>query len=129
LSTSCLFDQLLFEKIFSINRGKETQMAKNDLNKMSKSELQKLKRDVDAALASIATRQKADAKKAAEDAAKKYGFSLGDLVGKTRGKKSAAPAKYRNPASPDQTWSGRGRQPAWFKDGIAKGKKASDFAI
>jgi DNA-binding protein H-NS len=104
-------------------------MAKNDLNKMTKSELQKLKRDVESALATITSRQKADAKKAAEDAAKKFGFSLGELVGKTRAKKGTAPAKYRNPANAGQTWSGRGRQPAWFKDGIAKGKKAADFAI
>ncbi len=104
-------------------------MPKNDLNKMSKPELQKLKKDVDKALSTMESRHKGDARKAAEDAAKKYGFSLGDLVGKSRGKKPSAPAKFRNPADASQTWSGRGRQPAWFKDGIAKGKKASDFAI
>ena len=29
--------------------------------------------------------------------------------------------KYRNPADPSQTWSGRGRQPRWFKAAIRKG--------
>jgi DNA-binding protein H-NS len=37
--------------------------------------------------------------------------------------------KYRNPANPKQTWTGRGRQPGWIKDGLAKGKKLADFAI
>jgi DNA-binding protein H-NS len=106
-------------------------MAKNDLNKMTRSDLQKLKKDVESALATLERRQKAEAKKAAEEIAKKHGFSLGELVGKERGKgkKSPAPAKYRNPANPDQTWSGRGRQPGWIKVGMSKGKKMSDFAI
>ncbi len=104
-------------------------MAKIDLGSMSKSDLEKLKRDVDEALASLIQRRKAEAKKAAADAAKKYGFSLGELVGKERAKRGASPAKYRNPANPSQTWSGRGRQPGWIKEGLAKGKKLADFAI
>ncbi|MDH3263227.1 MAG: H-NS histone family protein [Paracoccaceae bacterium] len=104
-------------------------MAKTDLGSMSKSDLEKLKGEVEQALASLVQRRKAEAKKAAEDAAKKFGYSLGDLVGKERGKKGASPAKYRNPANPSQTWSGRGRQPGWIKEGLAKGKKLSEFAI
>lgn len=29
--------------------------------------------------------------------------------------KGEFPAKYRNPANPEEEWSGRGRQPNWFK--------------
>lgn len=104
-------------------------MAKHNLEKMTKAELQKLKGEIDKALASLDRRLKADARKAAADAAKKFGYSLDDLVGATKARKGAAPAKYRNPADPGQTWSGRGRQPGWFKAGIAKGKKADDFLI
>src|SRR5689334_20704154 len=39
--------------------------------------------------------------------------------GAKRGK--VAP-KYRNPADHSQTWSGRGRQPRWFKAALRKGK-------
>jgi DNA-binding protein H-NS len=104
-------------------------MAKMDLGSMSKSELEKLKAEVDKALAGIEQRRKSDARKAAEDAARKFGFSLGELVGRERGRKPQSAAKYRNPADPEQTWSGRGRQPGWLKEGLAKGKTLADFAI
>ena len=37
--------------------------------------------------------------------------------------------KYRNPANPKETWSGRGKHPRWMAALIAKGKKADDFLI
>lgn len=30
--------------------------------------------------------------------------------------------RYRNPADPGQTWSGRGRQPKWVAEALAAGK-------
>lgn len=36
------------------------------------------------------------------------------------------PVKYRNPVDPNQTWSGRGRQPAWIKEWIASEKSLED---
>ena len=38
-------------------------------------------------------------------------------------------AKYANPADPNQTWTGRGRQPAWVKQALAEGKDLSSMAI
>ncbi len=103
---------------------------KIDVNSMSRNELIKLKGDVEKALANHEQKQKADAKKAIEDAAKKFGFTVDELVGKSRGgKKTKGAPKYRNPADPAQTWSGRGRQPGWIKEALGKGKKMSDFAI
>ena len=94
-----------------------------DISKLDEKELMKLKSDVEKALASFEKRKLDDARKAAEAAAKQFGYSLGELVGgaKAKAKKAAAPAKYRNPENPSQTWSGRGRQPAWYKDALAKG--------
>ena len=40
-----------------------------------------------------------------------------------------APAKYRNPNDPKQTWTGRGRRPAWFVSAMADGKTEKDLAI
>ena len=37
--------------------------------------------------------------------------------------------KYRNPANPKETWTGRGKHPRWMAALIAKGKKADDFLI
>lgn len=104
-------------------------MAKFNLADMSKVELVQLKGDVEQALATLDQRRKADARKAAEDAAKQYGFTLGDLLGKERARKSSGVAKYRNPADPAQTWSGRGRQPGWIKGALASGRSLSEFAI
>ena len=39
------------------------------------------------------------------------------------------PPKYRNPANPEQTWTGRGKQPRWMAEEVAKGKKPEDFLI
>ena len=55
------------------------------------------------------------------------GLSLDDVypsrgkkaAGKKGGKGSVAP-KYRDPADPTQTWSGRGRQPIWFSNALKR---------
>lgn len=99
-----------------------------DLDKMSEKELKDLKGRIEKALSTLNTRRLAEARKAAEEAAAKHGYSLSELVGGKPAKGKSAP-KYRNPANGSQTWSGRGRQPGWIKDGLAKGKKISDFAI
>ena len=100
-----------------------------DLDSMSRDELLALKADVDRAIASLDDRRRAEARAAAEKAAREMGFSLDDLMAtqKKSGKKN--PAKYRNPEDPRQTWSGRGRQPAWIKDALADGKSLDEYAI
>jgi DNA-binding protein H-NS len=37
--------------------------------------------------------------------------------------------KYQNPALPDQTWSGRGKQPHWIRRLLADGKTMDDCRI
>jgi DNA-binding protein H-NS len=37
--------------------------------------------------------------------------------------------KYRNPAPPFETWSGRGRRPRWFSAQLEVGKRPEDFQI
>lgn len=104
---------------------------KIDLDKMTETELKDLRAQVDKAIGSLATRRRAEARRAVEEAASKHGFSLSELVGGKPGKaeKTKGAPKYRNPADASQTWSGRGRQPGWIKEGLAKGKALADFAI
>lgn len=103
---------------------------KTDLSKMSMDELKQLKKDVDAAIKGFAERKRAEAMKAIEAVAKEHGLSVEEIVGgKGKKRKAKAPAKYANPANPSQTWSGRGRQPVWYKDAIAAGKAPDSLEI
>ena len=49
-------------------------------------------------------------------------------TGKAR-KTGKVPPKYRNPANPVETWTGRGKQPRWMAAETAKGRKVEDFLI
>lgn len=113
-----------------------------DLSKMTKKQLERLIKDAERALKALSNKEKREAKKAAEKAAAKFGFSLAELTGgsgkaapakrgrpKKAGAKSASPAKYANPADPTQTWTGKGRQPLWYKDAVAGGTDPSKLEI
>jgi DNA-binding protein H-NS len=77
------------------------------------------------------------AKKATRKAAKKVAKKATKKAVKKAAKKTAKKArtgakvapKYRNPADPKITWTGRGRQPLWFADQLKKGKKAEELLI
>lgn len=114
-------------------------MAKIDLKSMTRKELQKLDKDIDNALARIATQDLKAAKAAVEKTLKAQGFTLADIVGgkaptkpaKAKVKKPAKPSapKYANPSDPTQTWSGKGRRPEWFIKATDAGKSPEELAI
>ncbi len=64
---------------------------------------------------------------------KAEGFTFEDVFGNRTGRKTRrtgkVPPKYRNPADPAQTWSGRGKRPRWFNDALKAGKKEKDLLI
>lgn len=105
-------------------------MAEYDLEALSLSELKKLQKDVAKAISTFEDRQKAEARAKVEALARDLGYSLAELVG-TETKSSRAPAapKYRHSENPALTWSGRGRKPQWFVEGLKAGKTAEDFTI
>ncbi len=104
--------------------------AKMDLSKLSMDELKTLRKNVDKEIKEYKNRARTAALKDIQAVAKKHGLSVDEIVGKKgKSRKAAAPAKYRNPADPSQTWSGRGRQPAWYKDALKKGKTAKSLEI
>lgn len=110
-----------------------TEMAKlPDLGRFKISELKTIIKDAEKEITKKTNEELKQARKAAEEAAKKHGFSLNDIVGGSPAKKSTgpkSPPKFHNPDNPKQTWSGRGRQPDWFKEALEKGKKPEDLAI
>lgn len=111
-------------------QGKE---MSNDLNMMSRKELQALRANVEKALSTVAAREKKAALDAAERAAAEHGFTLAELQGSGGGKlqrtKPKSPAKYRSPANAADTWSGRGRKPHWVLDLQKSGQNLEDFTI
>ncbi|WP_420585155.1 H-NS family nucleoid-associated regulatory protein [Ruegeria sp.] len=101
------------------------------LEKMSRKELLELRDQVEKALKSAEKRERKEALKAAEKAAAEFGFSLSELSadGPASAKPAKSKAKYRNPAVPEQTWSGRGRKPQWVHDALKSGADISELEI
>ncbi|MBS0557667.1 MAG: H-NS histone family protein [Proteobacteria bacterium] len=63
--------------------------------------------------------------------ARSKGYSIEQLFGGRgrKGKRGKVAPKFRNPADPAQTWSGRGKRPRWFNAALRKGKKEQDLLI
>lgn len=113
----------------------------NDLNAtldgMELDELRQVRKRVEGLIADYQGRKRRDAMAAAEQAAKEHGFKLNELFedgrpGKARrvgAVRSTAPAKYRNPDNPQQTWSGLGRRPTWVREALDAGRSLDDLAV
>lgn len=100
-----------------------------DLNNMSLDELKKLRKDVDAAIRNYEDRKKKSALAELEAKAAELGFSLSELTGASGKSRKVNPPKYRHPENPELTWSGRGRQPDWFKSMVDGGADPDSLLI
>lgn len=101
-----------------------------DLTDMTKQQLKKLLRDIDTAIADFDQREKRQVLAELEAHAQTLGFNLSALIGSTSTKtRKSASAKYANPEDRSITWSGRGRQPVWFKTALANGMTPESLAI
>jgi DNA-binding protein H-NS len=103
----------------------------NGLEKMSYAELADLRTRVDQAMADKQSTERAALRQKMADLAKDHGLSLDEVLGKGRRKgKGSVAVKYRDPKSPENTWTGRGRMPRWMV-AATKGNKAKrdDFLI
>ena len=112
-------------------------MAVN-LKPMTLKQLERLAKDVEKEIMNRSSKQRDTAMKAAAKAAKQHGFDLAELLDdapakagrkKSKAKKAPLPAKYKDPKDASQTWSGRGRQPEWYKAAIASGKSPKSLEI
>lgn len=112
---------------------------KNDLKSMTRKQLEKLRSDIDAAIEKLAAKERKAALQAAEKAAKAHGFSLADIMSNeapaapkrkpAKAAKTPSAPKYANPNDASQTWTGRGRQPDWFKAAMASGTDPEKLMI
>lgn len=110
------------------------------VNDMSRRELEKLKKQIDTQLSHVTAQDKRKALSAAKKAAGSLGFTLGELIdapapmAKKSKKSSSMPKKpsipkYAHPENPAMTWTGKGRQPVWFKEAVEAGKPAEAMLI
>ncbi|MGC1503477.1 MAG: H-NS histone family protein [Sulfitobacter sp.] len=111
-----------------------------DLKSMTRKELEKHLKDVEKALETAKARDHREARKAAEKAAAEFGFSLDQLAPDTAQPRKAAKSKikktkvkskpiYANPADRSQTWTGKGRQPNWYREAVASGTSSDALKI
>ena len=123
-----LTEQLLLLRPFTKNRSnlQRDQMKTNDFRLMSVDELWSLHEEI----SSILERRLAEEKAALERRLRQLkpgGVSNGFQPAR-RPYPRVLP-KYRNPAEPAETWSGRGKQPRWLTAQLRSGKKLNDFLI
>ena len=107
-----------------------------DLSGMTRKDLEKLRKEIEKQLDKLHLADQKAALEAADRAAREHGFSLAELgiaaPPKVRGKGRAAgsvnPPRYRNPDS-GETWSGKGRRPAWIVAADESGEGRAKFEI
>lgn len=103
-------------------------MKNLDIDSMSLDELKALQKQVARAIDGYKERQRQKALAELDAKAQEMGFSLNELMGAKKARKGGIP-KYRHPADPSVTWTGKGRRPDWIKDALAKGKSLDDLLI
>lgn len=103
-------------------------MAQVDLRSFSFEELDQLAQAIEV---EKRRRQDEDRQQILHDAramAARYGLSVEQFLATPATKtRTRAQVKYRNPTNPRQTWSGRGKQPAWVKNALATGVTLHDL--
>jgi DNA-binding protein H-NS len=116
-----------------------------DLNRLSPKELDALINQAKKRKTTLSKRKPVAAvRKKVRALAESEGYSIAELFGapgaaprapaKPRAsgagrKLGKVPAKYRNPANPKETWTGRGKQPRWLATETAKGRALDEFLI
>ncbi|QEL54466.1 H-NS histone family protein [Chromobacterium paludis] len=100
-----------------------------DLSKYDFTELVALKADVENEIKRREVEEKSKAKKQILELARAYGLSVEEVLSKAVAVRKPVEAKYRDPKNPEQTWTGRGRKPAWVQAWVDSGKSLEDLMI
>lgn len=109
------------------------------LTGMSRKELEKLQSKIVKQLVKLEAQEKHKALAAARKAVSAMGYSLEDVLvsaepakrkkGAASEAKKPGKPKYAHPENPALTWTGKGRQPQWFKEAIEGGKAPEELLI
>jgi DNA-binding protein H-NS len=112
---------------------------KPDLSGLSVVELQELASQASSMISARKNQDLLEAYAKLEEVARNAGSTLDELIaigrnkpgrksGSTGTRKPVEP-RYRNPANPEQTWTGRGKKPRWLAAEIDNGKQLESFLI
>ena len=100
-----------------------------NIENMSFAELSAMQARIERAKVEKQSSERAAVKQKLMDIAKAAGFDIRELFDGRKGKGKVA-IKYRDPKSPANTWTGRGRMPRWMTAATKSGKaKKEDFLI
>ena len=105
-----------------------------DLKNLSPKELQAVIADAQSKMKFAQSNLVQDVRKRIDALLSISGLTLADVYPTRGGKKTSrksAPAapKYRDPADPAKTWTGRGRQPLWFAKALKKRGATADSLL
>lgn len=102
-----------------------------DFNNLSESEIQALIGNAEKALRDRQSSKRKEIIAQIKELAASIGVSveIQDGEKKAERKASKVAAKYRNPANPSQTWTGRGLAPKWMQELLSTGRDRSEFEI
>jgi DNA-binding protein H-NS len=102
-----------------------------DFNKLSETEIQALIDNAEKALKEKQTSKRKEVIAKIKELAASIGVSVEIIEGdkKSEKKTGKVAAKYRNPADPSKTWTGRGLAPKWMQDLLSSGRDKSEFEI
>ncbi|WP_170565444.1 H-NS histone family protein [Ruegeria atlantica] len=104
-----------------------------DISGLNAAELKKLAAKIEKRTVEVEKETLQTALKEMRAIADKLGVTFEDVIAlhSGKGKKTATKAapKYANPDDPSQTWTGRGRKPAWLKAALEAGKSIDDLMI
>jgi len=101
-----------------------------DLSTLDYTQLLDLKTQLEREINARQAEEKANAKRQILELVKTYGLTVEEVLSKpVAASRKPVEAKYRNPDDANQTWSGRGRKPAWVQQYVDAGFKIEDLAI
>lgn len=103
-----------------------------DISNLSVADLEKLKGSIDQVIASRRDSELTKLCTTIEEMVDESGFSLEEVLQRLQArpeKKRIIKPKYRNPANPEQTWSGRGRKPHWVEEWQSSGRSLDECLI
>jgi DNA-binding protein H-NS len=104
-----------------------------DLTGLSAAELRQLASEIEVRKVEVEREARQSAYAEMLAIAEKHGVPFEEIIalhgGKVRKPKAKIAPKYANPTYPSQTWSGRGRKPAWVHIALASGSSIEDLEI